>query len=337
MATKEQHDAAGQQVKERLEKITTFKIEELVREEELGTQLSFKEIEEDFVKIIDPFKRVKEVSLIDIPYSLLNGISGQINQAIAYFDQAQKFNPTQNNAASIRTNIINNIKNSYDNFYTQSVPILSIGLLKSNDLSLERSKLNQLITDIEDQKSKSREESERVLKELNDILASAKSAAVQVGVSKHSFLFGEESEFHEKEAKKWLKYLTIIIAVTIIAAIGMAFLGLLFKENAEIVQFTITKIVVLTALFYGLALTNRNYRAHKHNAIMNKHRQNALNTFETFSGAASADDQTKNAVLIETTHSIFSNQQTGYLRSEGDSDSNSKIIEIIKSATKNGE
>ena len=51
----------------------------------------------------------------------------------------------------------------------------------------------------------------------------------------------------------------------------------------------------------------------------------------------SADDQTKNAVLIETTHSIFANQQTGYLKSEGDSESNNKIIEIIKSATTKGE
>ena len=111
----------------------------------------------------------------------------------------------------------------------------------------------------------------------------------------------------------------------------------MFKENNEIVQFTITKVVVLTALFYGLSITNRNYKAHKHNAVMNKHRQNALSTFETFSSAASADDQTKNAVLLETTHSIFSNQQTGYLKSEGDSESNSKIIEIIKSVTTKGE
>jgi anti-sigma28 factor (negative regulator of flagellin synthesis) len=112
---------------------------------------------------------------------------------------------------------------------------------------------------------------------------------------------------------------------------------LYFKGNTKIVQFTITKIVVLSALFYGLSITNRNYKAHKHNGIMNKHRQNALSTFEIFSKAASADDQTKNAILLETTHSIFSNQQTAYLKSEGNSDSSNKIIEIIKSATKKGE
>jgi len=66
---------------------------------------------------------------------------------------------------------------------------------------------------------------------------------------------------------------------------------------------------------------------------LNKHRQNALNTFETFSKAAGTDTQTKNAVLLEATHAIFSNQQTGYLNQDGESDSPNRIIEIIKSST----
>jgi hypothetical protein len=337
MATKEQFENNITEFNERMEKMLSYSIEELTREEELGTQFSFKEIEEDFVRIIDLFKRVKEVNLREVPFSLLNALNGQLNQAITYFDQAKDFNPAVNNAVNTRSAIITNITTKYDNYYTHSIPVLNIGLLNSNDLSVERSKMNQLIAELETQKETSKLASEKKLKELNDILESAKSAATQVGVSKHSKVFQSESEFHETESKKWLKYTTWILIGIALSAIGMAFLGMLFKENAEIVQFTITKIVVLTALFYGLSITNRNYKAHKHNAIMNKHRQNALSTFETFSSAASADDQTKNAVLIETTHSIFSNQQTGYLKSEGDSDSNSKIIEIIKSATTKGE
>ena len=64
--------------------------------------------------------------------------------------------------------------------------------------------------------------------------------------------------------------------------------------------------------------------------MVNKHRQNALTTFETFSNASGSDTQTKNAVLIEATHTIFSNQQTGYMTADKDQESSSKIIEIIK-------
>jgi len=337
MATEQQIETTLTQINERFEKMFSYSIEELTREEELGTQFSFKEIEDYFVKIIDLFKRVKDVNLNEVPYNLLNSFNGQINNAITYFDQAKDFNPAVNNAVNTRKGIIDNIRNHFDGYHTHSVPILSVGLLNSNDLSLERSKMNKLIEDLEKERTLAKEESEKKLKELNDIIENAKSFATKAGVSKHSSVFKSESEYHETESKKWLKYTRNILISIAIVAIGLAFLGLYFKENAEIVQFTITKIVVLTALFYGLSLTNRNYKAHKHNAIMNKHRQNALSTFETFSSAASADDQTKNAVLIETTHSIFANQQTGYLKTEGDSDSNSKIIEIIKSATTKGE
>lgn len=337
MATQEQFDIQLNQLNENLEKILSYSIEELTREEELGTQFSFKEIEENFVRIIDLFKRIKEVNLKEVPFNLLKAINAQITNASSFFDQVKTFDPTLNNSTNTRQGIVNHFLNAYDGYYTHSIPILSVGLLNNNDLSVERSKMNQLISELEAQKKESAEESEKKLSDLNDILESAKSAATQIGVSKHSTVFKTESEFHEDESKKWLTYTTYILIGIALAAIGLAFIGQLFKGNAEIVQFTITKIVVLTALFYGLSITNRNYKAHKHNAIMNKHRQNALSTFETFSGAAGTDDQTRNAVLLETTHSIFSNQATGYLKTEGDSDSNSKIIEIIKSVTTKGE
>ena len=329
MATRQEIDTELNQINERFEKIFSYTIEELTREEALGTAFSFKEIEDYFVKIIELFKRVKEVNLKEVPFNLLKSFNAHLNNALTYFDQAKDFNPAVNNAAGVRQGIITNLSNTFDAYYAHSIPILSIGLLNSNDLSVERSKMNQLIADLETEKKNSKEESEKKLKELNSIIENAKSFSTKAGVSKHSTLFKSESDSHEIEAKKWLGYTVKILIAIAVVAIALAFVGLLFKENNEIVQFTITKVVVLTALFYGLSITNRNYKAHKHNAVMNKHRQNALSTFETFSSAASADDQTKNAVLIETTHSIFSNQQTGYLKSEGDSDSNNKIIEII--------
>ncbi len=148
MATQQQFDTILAQVNERLEKMLSYSIEELTREEALGTQFSFKELEEKFVKIIDLFKRVNEVNLKEVPYNLLNAFNGQINSAITYFDQAKNFNAAVNNSVATRNSLITNINNSYDNYYTHSIPILSIGLLNSNDLSLERSKMNQLIADL---------------------------------------------------------------------------------------------------------------------------------------------------------------------------------------------
>ena len=144
-------------------------------------------------------------------------------------------------------------------------------------------------------------------------------------------VFKVEADFHTSEAGKWINWTIVLLVATAFAGIGFMFWTPSSTEGTtHVVQFTITKVVVLAVLFYGLSICIKNYRAHKHNAILNKHRQNALQTFETFV-KASTDDLTKNAVLLQTTQSIFSNQQTGYSSSEGDGDMPSKIIEIIKS------
>lgn len=75
---------------------------------------------------------------------------------------------------------------------------------------------------------------------------------------------------------------------------------------------------------------SRIYKALKHQITVNKHRANALKTFQAFVKAAS-NDNTRDAVLIETTRSIFANSPSGYLdTTDASSDSNTKILEIIK-------
>jgi hypothetical protein len=73
----------------------------------------------------------------------------------------------------------------------------------------------------------------------------------------------------------------------------------------------------------------KNYRTHRHLVVVNQHRQSALRTFEAFIKAASGDDQTKNAVLLEATRCIFAPANTGYLGGEEENPSN-RIIEIFK-------
>ena len=162
-------------------------------------------------------------------------------------------------------------------------------------------------------------------------------AAVEVGVAQHYLIFKEESEEHKILSNIWLSR-----TVYVLIGIGVAGIALLFipphdTATISLIQFTVTKIVILSVLFYGLAICTRNYKAHKHNSILNKHRQNALNTFETFTKAAGNDTQTKSAVLLEATHTIFSNQQTGYLNNDNDSDSPNKIIEIFKNVSDKGQ
>jgi hypothetical protein len=338
MANLEQQKKLSDQIKSNLQQLLTITLDELTRETELGQQLSFKNKEQLFIKIIDLFKRVNSVNLYEIPYNILNGFKGQLDHVIGIFEQIKNFNPATNNPVGRRDSLINQLENQYELYYSTSIPILITGLLITNDLTVERSKLNEALAELEKEKEKTRKDSEKYLNEIKDVLNKAKQAALEVGVAQYNVVFKEEAEEHKALSENWLKWIIgVLIAITLVGV------GLLFIKPSQdgthfLIHFTITKIVVLTVMFYALAICTRNYKAHKHNSILNKHRQNALNTFETFSKAAGTDIQTKNAVLLEATHTIFSNQQTGYLNNDGDTDSPNKIIEIIKnSASKSQE
>jgi hypothetical protein len=66
-----------------------------------------------------------------------------------------------------------------------------------------------------------------------------------------------------------------------------------------------------------------------HQAVTNRHRALSLQTFQAFSAAAS-DDETRNAVLTETTRSIFASTASGYIDTESGQDSPMKIVEISR-------
>jgi hypothetical protein len=64
--------------------------------------------------------------------------------------------------------------------------------------------------------------------------------------------------------------------------------------------------------------------------LINRHRQNALRTFETFV-ASTTQPQVKDAVLLETTKAIFAPQSSGYSKGGGDAPPTPQFFEIFRS------
>jgi hypothetical protein len=91
----------------------------------------------------------------------------------------------------------------------------------------------------------------------------------------------------------------------------------------------VAKLIVLSILLSAAIWTGKIYKAHRHNFIINRHRRNALSTFQTFAGGAS-DTQTKNAVLLQATTCIFGPQNTGYISQDKESEGSPQILEIIR-------
>ena len=79
-----------------------------------------------------------------------------------------------------------------------------------------------------------------------------------------------------------------------------------------------------------LLWSSRNYKAHRHNNVINRHRANALSTFKVFVDSSKDDIATKNALLLKSAEAIFSPAITGYLTKEPDNQGTPQILEIVR-------
>lgn len=173
--------------------------------------------------------------------------------------------------------------------------------------------------------------------EVDGIVSAARDAAASVGVAHFTVDFSDKATALASEATKWLNATAGLAAASIAVAIGFYFVPVPATATAaQLAQLLTSKLVILAVLLTATVWCGRLYRATKHQVAMNSHRANALKTFQAFV-KATADEPTKNAVLLEATRSIFSVGSTGYLDG-GDSgaESGSKVLEVIKNATSSG-
>jgi hypothetical protein len=98
---------------------------------------------------------------------------------------------------------------------------------------------------------------------------------------------------------------------------------------AQSIQLGVAKLFLFSLLVGGIIWCGRNYRAHRHTYVVNKHRQNAPSTFDTFINSAQ-DQQTKSAVLLQATQAIFAPHSTGYISQEGESGGLPQVFEIVR-------
>ena len=172
--------------------------------------------------------------------------------------------------------------------------------------------------------------------ELGRIVAAAREASAEAGVGVFTAGFTSKGNDLDGTANQWLIATGVLAGITIAGALIIAreFNLDANATNATLVQYVSSKAIALVMLFTATVWCGRIYKATKHQAAANTHRGLALKTFQAFI-AASKDDATRNAVLLETTRSIFAIGPSGYLDSQDSTnDSSIKVLELFKQPTK---
>ena len=327
---------------ESLTRVQTFKPTTLSREDDLGKQMSFSDAVKPAEAIIAVYKRIPLSALADFADAQLNAIQTQANADFSVFKQILDFDATSSGAATTRTNLLDQLRVRRDQLFEQVWQYVAYGVARATDTSVLETQARATIQSIEDQSAKLTEQLKQAKTDADAALAAIRAVASEQGVSQQASYFKIEAETQDGLATTWLTY-TYRFAL---AVGGFAVLSLVLhklpwirpESTTEAVQLITSKVLIFAVLGFMLVLAAKNYATHKHNSVVNRHRQNALLTYQALVAAA-AGKGTEDIVLAHAASCIFSPQETGFAQGKGDSSSGSKsVLELLtKSAAKSGE
>ncbi len=272
-------------------------------------------------------------ALQDFPDNTLTSIRDNANNHYNLFYQILEFDPGLQDPNPARTKIINQVASAYPPAFQALHPYISYSLHRSADFQRLDSDARATLQAIEDKSTKIAENLSQHEIDAKAALDEIRRVAAEEGVTKQAVHFNAEHEHHTAEAHSWQIYtvrLSIALGIFAILSLFLHKIPFLKPENTyDAVQLSISKFLIFSVMAYMLFLSAKNFLNHKHNAIVNKHRQNALMT-HTALVEASGNDGVRDAVLLQASSCIFSPQATGYASgTENDVSNQKSMVEIL--------
>lgn len=311
----EQEDKIRQECLQSLIRIQQFDPRTLARDEELGRDFSFEEVIPAAKRQIALYNQVSQTVLDDFPINLLNNLKTQSDADYNRFDQILKFSAKQENAYNVHNTLIKQIEDAYQTTFNTLLAIIAYSTSKSADFKRLETEARAMLQVIEDKATELTKQLGNDKKTSEQILEDIRKVAAEQGVSQQAIYFRDAANNHEVEANKWQMYtiwLAVILGIYAVLTVGLHKIPWIKPEDIyQTVQLAISKVLIFAVLSYVLYLSTKNYLAQKHNAVINKHRQNALMTYEALVDAAK-DIANKEIILTHASACIFAPQPTGY-------------------------
>jgi len=331
VGTQEKYD----ETRNALERIQNFDAKSLDRVGELGTSLNFQEAIEPARQYIDLFKRLSLLALEDFPNGILQSILSQANSIYSIFERIMKFSVVDEaNPSNTRRELISQLKSNYADVFSQMHPFIAYSLHRAADFQRLDSDARAVVQSVNDKAKAFEEKIKKSEQDVAAVLETVRAAAAEQGVSQMASYFKDEAKKHDDAANDWRTTTIVLSGALIIFAIISLFIHKipsLIPENVyDAAQLAVSKAMIFAVIGFLLFLSSRNFMNHKHNSIVNRHRQNALLTHKALV-EATADSGARDAVMVQAAGCIFSPQSTGYASSKTDGDLHSprSVIELL--------
>lgn len=300
------------QIRDLVGKATDKPIDGLIIQSKWG-EVNFSQSRYDLERLESLVGSLPDLPLEDLTKDTAESIRQALEPIINTIQSIDNFTVAQGEPSQIRDNIATQLSNQIDNLHRVLAQWLPYLLFQKGDVQRNIQNLSAAVENgrhiLDEAKSKASNAEE----ELERIISAAREASASAGVAHFTKDFSEQAETNNKTANGWLATTIGMAILTLAAAAMFLYFGLDPEATlVQTVQFSTTKVVILGFLFASTLWCGRMYRAQKHQEVSNLHRAHALKTFQAFV-QASDDPKVRDAILLETTHSIFTRTNSGYL------------------------
>lgn len=328
---------ALQATRESLERMQQFDVKTLARAEDLGKALSFENALPAAEKLVQLYQRLGLSVLEDLTDQHLGTVKTQADADYSRFKNILDFSTSISNPQTTRDQYVAQLEAAYDPAFNALWQYISYGVSKAIDTQRLENESRAMLQGISDKATSITASLEESKNSATTALAEIRRVAAEQGVSQQAIHFNTEAELHKSLAASWRK--TTVNAAWLVG--GYTALSLFFNQIPwlkptdafETVQLVSSKLLLFGVLAYLLALAAKNFLAHQHNEIVNRHRQNALMTFNALAQAAHNADN-KDIVLTHASACIFAPQDTGYTKASGGENAVSakSVVELLPKA-----
>ena len=280
-----------------------------------------------------------------------NRIESYCSSILSFKDQFNTIEThgNQSDIAKSRTDLYRNFQQYYQQemslAYNQSritdKLIVFYTIVKS--LTIDDSISMRLGSDyIKENESKIKEllkSSEQYVTDSKSILNELKKKVSETPISDYAQVFEKEHTENKKIADRFL-YCGIgvsflfILSIILFSAFGW-FEIVVRNEAGKLLYYNFsnlfTKVVLVAIQVFFISFCFKQYNVNKHLATLNKHRQNALNSYKLFQASIIGNDNgSHNALMLQVAKSIYEHpQSTGFLN-ENSQQMQSGIVELTK-------
>jgi hypothetical protein len=329
MPTLQERMKVIEDAKASLARMAEFDVHVLPRKDVLGSAFSFDEAVEPAQRIIELYKSIPPQVVDSLSINLMNALRNRADGDHQLLQNIAEFSPNSPNPKAERDNRIVRLRDAYDSCFDTLSPVITYAVRKSTDFARLEDEAKQTIRAMQETGARFSETMKTQSGEAQAILETIRKAAAEQGVSQQAIYFKTEADGHREESHRWLRitvWMTVVLVGYALLALFLHKVPWLAPTNTyEYIQLTMSKVFIFAAISFVVVLAAKNFSGHKHNWVVNKHRQNALVTYEALVKAA-GDSANRDIVLTQASECIFSPQSTGFSRAEATDNAPSSIL-----------